>query len=126
MASSILSISLCRALASAIALAAAAAVNANAQEGTGDIEAGRAYAWRVCSPCHAVESDPRTPRTLDIAPDFQAIADTPGITATALNAFLHTSHPKMPNFILSSEVSADVIAYILSLRGQARPADARP
>jgi hypothetical protein len=56
---------------------------------------------------------------LDIAPDFQAIADTPGMTVTALSAFLLTSHPKMPNFILSRAQSADVITYILSL--QKRP-----
>jgi mono/diheme cytochrome c family protein len=108
----------------AIALAATAA--ANAQEAPGDLQAGQALAWHVCSPCHAVEPDPKAQRLLDIAPDFQAIADTPGMTATALNAFLHTSHPKMPNFILSPEASADVIAYILSLRGQARPGENHP
>jgi hypothetical protein len=53
---------------------------------------------------------------LEIAPDFQIIANTPGMTATALSAFLLTSHPKMPNFILSRGQSADVITYILSLR----------
>jgi mono/diheme cytochrome c family protein len=107
-------------------LLTAAAFAANAQEAPGDLRAGQALAWRVCSPCHAVEPNPKTQRLLDIAPDFQVIADTPGMTATALNAFLHTSHPKMPNFILSSEASADVIAYILSLRGQARPEENRP
>jgi hypothetical protein len=53
---------------------------------------------------------------LDIAPDFRAIANTSGMTATALHAFLRTAHPKMPNLILTPEQSADVIAYILSLR----------
>jgi hypothetical protein len=53
---------------------------------------------------------------LDVAPDFQAIASTPGTTATALSAFLLSSHPKMPNFILSREQAVDVITYILSLR----------
>ena len=38
------------------------------------------------------------------------------MTATALNAFMLTSHPKMPNLILTSEEIADVSAYILSLR----------
>ncbi|MBV8119543.1 MAG: cytochrome C [Alphaproteobacteria bacterium] len=102
------------------------AIAANAQEGAGDLQAGRAIAWRVCSPCHAVEADPHGQRMFNIAPDFQTIADTPGMTATALSAFLHTSHAKMPNFILSPQTSADVTAYILSLRGQASPAQAHP
>jgi mono/diheme cytochrome c family protein len=94
---------------------AGVAFTANAQEGSGDLAAGRALAYHVCSPCHAIEPHPR-PRMLDMAPDFQAIAGTPGMTATALSAFLLTSHPKMPNFILSREQAADVITYILSLR----------
>ena len=114
-----------RMMTSAIALAAAAFA-ANAQEAPGDLQAGQALALHVCSPCHAVEPDPKMQRMLDIAPDFQAIADTPGMTALALNAFLHTSHPKMPNFILSPKASADVITYILSLRDQARPAGNHP
>ena len=110
---------------SAIVLAAAAS-GANTQEGPGDLHAGQALAWRVCSPCHAVEPDPKTPRMFEIAPDFQTIANTPGMTATALNAFLHTSHPKMPNFILAPDASAAVITYILSLRSQARGSGGRP
>jgi hypothetical protein len=50
-----------------------------------------------------------------IAPDFQTIANTAGMTATALRAFLQTPHPKMPNLILTPELSADVIAFLLSL-----------
>jgi hypothetical protein len=38
------------------------------------------------------------------------------MTATALRVFLTTSHPKMPNLILTPEDTTDVIAYILSLR----------
>jgi hypothetical protein len=38
------------------------------------------------------------------------------MTATALRVFLTSSHPKMPNLILTPEETADVIAYILSLR----------
>jgi hypothetical protein len=42
------------------------------------------------------------------------------MTATALHAFLTTSHPKMPNLILTPPETDDVIAYILGLRGKAR------
>jgi mono/diheme cytochrome c family protein len=95
---------------------------ANAQEGAGDLETGRALARHVCSPCHSIEPGPAAPRMFEIAPNFATIANTPGMTATALNAFLLTSHPKMPNLILSREQSADVITYILSLRTHPRPA----
>ena len=89
---------------------------ANAQDGLGSSEAGGALARQVCSPCHAVTPEQSVPRMLDIAPDFRTIANTSGMTATALHAFLRTPHPKMPNLILTPEQSADVIAYILSLR----------
>jgi hypothetical protein len=36
----------------------------------------------------------------------------------SLHAFFSTPHPKMPNFILPPNEEADVIAYILSLRGR--------
>ncbi len=97
-------------------LLATIAFAANAQEGAANPQAGHVLAKRVCSPCHAVEPDPHAPRMFDIGPDFETVANTPGMTATALNAFLLTSHPKMPNLILSPEQSADVIAYILTLR----------
>jgi hypothetical protein len=63
-----------------------------------------------------VEAEQRAPRTIAVGPDFRDIANTRGITATALRAFLTTSHPKMPNLILTAEETQDVIAYILSLR----------
>jgi len=47
---------------------------------------------------------------------FREITNAPWITATALRVFLGTSHPKMPNLILTPEEMADVIAYILSLQ----------
>jgi len=115
-----LSKSLTRARYVALLLAMAAGA-AEAQEGGGDLQAGHALAQRVCSPCHAIAPDPHAQRMFEIGPDFQTIADTPGMTATALNAFLLTSHPKMPNFILTRDGSADVIAYILNLRDRPRP-----
>lgn len=48
----------------------------------------------------------------------QLFANIRGITATALRAFLTRSHPKMPNLMLTQEETADVIAYILSLRNR--------
>jgi hypothetical protein len=40
------------------------------------------------------------------------------MTATAIRVFLTTSHPKMPNLILTPAEIANVTAYILSLRDQ--------
>jgi len=95
---------------------AVSAYAANAQDTPGNSEAGRVYVSQVCSPCHAVTAEQTAQRRIVIAPDFQAIANTPGITATALRAFLQTPHPKMPNLILTPEQSDDVIAFLLSLR----------
>ena len=92
---------------------AAATVNANAQEA--DIAAGRAFAREACKACHKVEPS-RLPRRFEIGPALRDIANTPGMTTTALTAFLTTSHPKMPNLILTPKEITDVTAYILSLR----------
>ena len=92
----------------------AAAWNANAQDG--DVAAGRAFAREACNSCHVVEPTNVSPRIVAIGPNFRDIANTKGMTSTALRVFLTTSHPKMPNLILTPEQMADVIAYILSLR----------
>jgi cytochrome c len=63
-----------------------------------------------------IEPEERSLRRIEIGPAFRDIADTPGVTATALKVFLTSSHPKMPNLILTPEEIADVTAYILSLR----------
>ena len=46
-------------------------------------------------------------------PSFQSIADLPSTTGISLNAFLHSNHQNMPDFIISSADSNDLIAYIL-------------
>ncbi|HLH96392.1 MAG TPA: cytochrome c [Xanthobacteraceae bacterium] len=99
-----------------IAVAAAALVGGvvQAQE-FGDRQKGRALARQVCAECHAVGNRRlRSPNTQ--SPTFAAIAATPGMTATALNVFLHTSHRNMPNIILSADQTSDIAAYILSLK----------
>ena len=93
---------------------AATAWNATAQDG--DVTAGQAFAREACVTCHIVEPTHEPPRVVVIGPKFQDIANTKGMTATALRVFLTTSHPKMPNLILTPEQIADVSAYILSLR----------
>ena len=97
----------------AAALVATTAV-AHAEEG--DAAAGHAFAREACNACHAIEDEQRVPRRIVIGPAFRDVANTSGMTATAIRVFLRTSHPKMPNLILTPEETEDVIAYILSLR----------
>ena len=99
------------------ALAAALVVTcAGVRAQESDVAAGHAFARNACQPCHAVEAEQRTPRRIVIGPAFRDVANTSGMTATAIRVFLRTSHPKMPNLILTPEETEDVIAYILSLR----------
>jgi mono/diheme cytochrome c family protein len=97
-----------------VVVAALAAAPAHAQDAR-DVRLGHSLAHRFCTECHAVETtDSISPNPL--APRFDAVAATPGMTAMALNAFLHTSHRSMPNIMLTSRQSTRVIAYILSLK----------
>jgi mono/diheme cytochrome c family protein len=89
-------------------------VAANAEAQTGDPQAGAAYAKKVCAQCHATERSEASPEPT--APPFQDVANTPGMTGTALRVWLSTSHPTMPNIIVEPQDMANVIAYILSLR----------
>ena len=94
------------------ALLSAGAAAAQAQ----DVAAGHAFARRVCRPCHVVDPGQPKPRLLTIGPSFVDVANTSGMTKTALYVWLQSPHPTMPNLILSAQEAADVIAYIRSLR----------
>jgi cytochrome c551/c552 len=96
------------------AILALTAVRVHAQDG--DAAAGHAFARDACRACHMVEVKPQKPRRIVIGPSFRDIANTRGMTERALRVFMTTSHPKMPNLILTPEEIADVSAYILSLR----------
>ena len=87
---------------------------AHAQK-AGDPEAGLAFARSSCSECHVVRNDPGP----DHGPaSFVTIANSPGMTETALYAFLQTSHRNMPNIRLEPDEIRNVVAYILSLKRQ--------
>jgi mono/diheme cytochrome c family protein len=85
-----------------------------AQPSEGDPAAGRETATKLCSSCHQVLPI-FLPDKRD-APSFQSIADLPSTTGISLYVFLHSSHRNMPNLILSSAETNDLIAYILSLK----------
>ena len=48
-----------------------------------------------------IDPEARVPRRINIGPAFRDIANTPGMTPTAIRVFLTSSHPKMPNLILT-------------------------
>jgi mono/diheme cytochrome c family protein len=92
----------------------ASGLAATAQE-SGDAAAGARFARSACGPCHAIEPGLASSPNAD-APAFQVIANMPSMTGTALTVWLRTSHPTMPNLQLTPAETADVIAYIESLR----------
>jgi cytochrome c len=101
------------ALSSGIAFTAAA--GAMAAEEAEDPQAGFDYARTYCATCHGISAE-KSP--LPQAPRFRKVADQPGITATALQVWMQTSHPTMPNLIVAPKDMRNVIAYILSLKGR--------
>jgi len=81
----------------------------------GDARKGLVYAERVCAACHNVSRSEATSPNRQ-APPFKQIADTPGMSVTALTVWSRTSHPTMPNFVIDPADMDDLIAYIVSLR----------
>ncbi|HUB63262.1 MAG TPA: c-type cytochrome [Methylocella sp.] len=76
-----------------------------------DPTVGRHLAETVCSACHQISAT-SPPGMNPAAPSFVDISRIPEL---AIKVFLRTSHPTMPNFILSPEEIDSVTAYILSL-----------
>ncbi len=90
--------------------------SAAAQGLPGDPARGQEVAMEWCTECHEVVPGVREPSVTE-APPFQAVADDPAATETALRAFLQTPHATMPNLRPTPEQTDDLIAYILSLKG---------
>jgi mono/diheme cytochrome c family protein len=83
--------------------------------GVGDAVKGHTYALAACASCHAIEkSGGPSPNTN--APAWLDVANTPGMTGTALTVFLSTPHKQMPDFVIPPANFADIVAYILSLK----------
>jgi len=82
----------------------------------GNAEVGHAFAAKVCADCHDVEPGGEAFSPNPDAPSFQEVADTPGMSPRALAVWLQSSHPTMPDLILSTDEIDNVIAYITSLR----------
>jgi mono/diheme cytochrome c family protein len=80
----------------------------------GDAARGLAYAEQTCASCHAVAVG-ETSSPLPEATPFEELAATPGLTGIALSAWLNTSHPTMPDFIVDPDRIDDLAAYLASL-----------
>jgi mono/diheme cytochrome c family protein len=81
----------------------------------GDARAGQMYAQFACADCHAVNPKQTVSPNPRLA-TFETIANTPGMTAIALTAWLQTSHKDMPNIMIPLRDRDNLIAYILSLK----------
>ena len=93
---------------------ALASMNASSAQ-TADPSVGRHLAETVCSACHQISATAPNPGPKSGAPSFVNISRMPSMSELAIKVFLRTSHPTMPNFILSPEETDSVTAYILSL-----------
>jgi cytochrome c len=76
--------------------------------------AGHRLAEAWCRSCHNIEAI--TAGTSSPAPDFAAVARMPSTTALSLKVFLQSSHPTMPNVMLTPDQTDDLVSYILSLK----------
>ena len=99
-----------------VALAGFAAPGTVCAADIGDPQGGFVYAKKACAECHAVEGERAVSPNIK-APNFTAIADSPGMTERALVVWLQSSHhATMPNFIIAPDDLDNVVAYIMSLR----------
>jgi mono/diheme cytochrome c family protein len=81
----------------------------------GSVSQGQRLAETVCAQCHAVGAGQRrSPNRA--APSFADIAESPGLTATAIRVWLQTPHPTMPNIRLGNDEKDGIVAYLLSLK----------
>jgi len=106
------------ALAMLLGVAALFAVRMHAADGAApgadSISAGRQLAESWCKTCHAIGSD--VSGAPHPGPDFIKVANMPSTTELALKVFLRTSHPSMPNIVLTPEQTDNLVTYILSLK----------
>jgi mono/diheme cytochrome c family protein len=109
--------------AATLVLLGAAAGVASAQQAAyrGSAAAGREVALYNCDACHIVAANQELrPLISGYAPSFFDIANKPTTTEASLREFLSHTHAyaNMPYPDLASRDLADVVAYILGLRGR--------
>ena len=101
-------------LAAVVALLLILRQASGAAPGADSAAAGHRLAEAWCRTCHVIEAT--TAGASNAAPDFVQVANLPSTTALSLKVFLRTSHPSMPNLVLTPDQTDDVVNYILSLK----------
>jgi mono/diheme cytochrome c family protein len=79
-----------------------------------DASNGKRLAERWCAACHVVTANQREANA--DAPPFEEIAKRPNFSERGLATFLLDPHAKMPNMSLTRVESADIAAYVGTLR----------
>ena len=87
---------------------------AEAQE-SGEPKRGLAVARVNCAGCNAIARGEKV-SPIVVAPPFERVANTPGMTALAFNHLMHSAHKTMPLIILAPDDQWHLVAYVLSLR----------
>jgi mono/diheme cytochrome c family protein len=95
-------------------LVLAATALGSAAASAADPDHGQTLARRWCATCHVVAADQQQPT--GEAPPFAVVARRPDFDATRLTNFLRDPHPKMPNMSLTRTETADIVAYIATLK----------
>ena len=80
-----------------------------------DPSVGRHLAETTCNACHQIGSAASPQSVKPVAPSFLDISRMPSTNELAIKVFLRSSHPTMPNIILSPEEIDSVAAYIVGL-----------
>ena len=83
----------------------------------GDAARGLSYAKKLCAGCHGVEAKDQSSPNSE-APTFKAVANSTGMSRTALTLWMQKPHlhHSMPEVVVPVDNREDVIAYILSLK----------
>jgi mono/diheme cytochrome c family protein len=100
----------------AIAVLLVAFASGAAAQTIGDPAAGRRLAEAWWSECHAIGWE--SAGGLLRGPSFVDVAKRPKTTPLSLNVFLRSNHDNMPNLILKRDEADDIVAYILTLKGE--------
>lgn len=76
---------------------------------------GLVYAEDNCASCHAIAAgEAVSPNPL--APPFEELAATPGMTSIALSAWMQSAHRNMPTLRVSQDHVDDLWAYLETLK----------
>jgi mono/diheme cytochrome c family protein len=78
---------------------------------------GERLARALCVNCHQVAPD-GTGTALSDVPGFAAVANRPDMTHEAIESYVLSPHPAMPQIQFTRDELADISAYIMSLREQ--------